>query len=86
MVICTAVAAQSLRWFKLGAIAVSHGPRNVLIPTSLDILDCTGNENNITSCNYTYGGIYSVCQNDAGIICHESMHKLHVKLFFILLQ
>uniref|UniRef100_A0A1X7T7Q6 Uncharacterized protein n=1 Tax=Amphimedon queenslandica TaxID=400682 RepID=A0A1X7T7Q6_AMPQE len=56
---------------RYGAIAVSHGLRNILIPTSLDVLNCNGTEEAIYDCNATYGGINSLCQNDAGIICQE---------------
>lgn len=68
-----------------GAIAVSHGLRNILIPTSLDILNCNGTEESIYDCNATYGGINSLCQNDAGIICQESMHSTKSQSFLSIL-
>ncbi|XP_019860164.1 PREDICTED: deleted in malignant brain tumors 1 protein-like [Amphimedon queenslandica] len=57
-----------------GAIPVSNGPQNTLIPTNVDVVKCSGDENSLNDCTVTYGGQISMCvaTADAGVICQNN--------------
>ena len=65
-----------------GAIAAKNRYSNTLLPTNVESVTCSGNEDSIMDCVVEYGGEDSECnaRADAGVICQGKLKHSYLLL------